>query len=154
MWGRWGWNVCGGVQGIGGCESSWDAGGTPGNRKHMPASHYLHYFHIIIQYDMTIISTIIFRGCESSWDTGAPGNRKHMPTIFVWIWTITKTITKQILLSQFQCWTPGNSKHLLSSRSSFATSSLSSIAEIWVLKGSQKVYQRTNLKCKSLSISN
>ena len=66
-----------------GCESSWDAGGTPGNRKHMPASHYLHYFHIIIQYDMTIISTIIFRGCESSWDTGAPGNRKHMPTIFL-----------------------------------------------------------------------
>ena len=45
-------------------------GGTPGNRKHMPASHYLHYFHIIIQYDMTIISTIIFRGCESSWDMG------------------------------------------------------------------------------------
>ena len=36
----------------------------------MPASHYLHYFNIIIQYDITIIPTIIFRGCESSWDTG------------------------------------------------------------------------------------
>ena len=44
--------------------------GTPGNRKHKPTSHYLHYFHIIIQYDITIIPTIIFRGCESSWDTG------------------------------------------------------------------------------------
>ena len=86
--------------------------GTPGNRKHMPASHYLHCFHIIIQYDITIIitiiSTIIFRGCESSWDTGGTWEPQTHANYFSLNLDNDKNNnkTKQILLSQSQCWTP------------------------------------------------
>ena len=147
--------MCGGVRGIGGLRVLVGCGGTPGNRKHMPASHYLHCFQIIIQYDITIISTIIFRGCESSWDTGGTWEPQTHANYFSLNLDNDKdnNKTKQILLSQSQCWTPGtvNTCYLADPHSQRHL--YPALQRIWVLKGSQKVYQRTNLKCKSLLIS-